>query len=573
MTSKTKISFFFVTVVAVFFIIGWEFGISPLKKSLEAASDKAKFVKQQLLASPRVHIPVNYISDLQYKTDVVHYDLSLDLYPEKKLLYGNAQLTCTFNDLHSKKLDLNLYDNMKISELLINGKEAPFVHEGTRLSVFLPENITDTFSVNINYEGTPQRIGLAAFVFGEINERSAVYNLSEPTYASTWFPCNDLPDDKAYADIKIINDTSYTSVSNGVLLEEKVSEGRKTAHWKTYYPISTYLISIYSSVYINYTDYYYSEITNDTLPIEYYVFPEHLENAKIDFQEHPKMIKFFSETFGEYPFMKEKYGVAEFLWQLGAMEHQTITGIGSNFVSGRRFFTDVYVHELAHHWWGDAVGPKSWKDIWLNEGFSTYSEALYDEYKAGDDALLATMLSKYNDNFYGTLYDPGDDLFSQTIYDKGAWVLHMLRWEVGDSTFFRILREYFERYKYKNASTEDFKSVCEEISGKNLTQFFEQWVFEGDDQIDADIEWSIESQKLNTYTIKLNIKQYQDRYKVFHFPLEIQFVDKNERFTNALFYINEREEEMYYDLKFEPVKIVADPYSWLLAEFTINKQK
>ncbi len=224
--------------------------------------------------------------------------------------------------------------------------------------------------------------------------------------------------------------------------------------------------------------------------IEYYVFPKQLENAKIDFAEHPQYIHFFAKTFGEYPFIKEKYGVAEFLWQLGAMEHQTITGIGSNFVSGHNFFRDIYVHELAHQWWGDAISPKSWNDIWLNEGFATYCEALYYEHKSGKKALISTMLSKKQDNFKGKLIEPGDDMFSATIYDKGAWVLHMLRWQVGDSTFFNILREYYKEYKYKSASTKDFQSVCEKISSQDLSQFFNQWVYDGEGNITLIYDWN-----------------------------------------------------------------------------------
>lgn len=573
MSTKTKTSFFSFCAFAVFFVIGWKFGFSPFRKSLDTAESNAKFVKQQLLGIPQVHTPPNYISENQYKTDILHYDLSFDLYPEKKLLVGSTEITGIFKDSGLPRIDLNLYDNMKINYLSLNGKEASYIHEGTRLSINLKEELPDTFVIKIKYEGKPKRVGLAAFVFGEINGRSVVYNLSEPTFASTWFPCNDLPDDKALADIRITNDSMYTSVSNGILAGESLTENRKTAHWKVLYPVSTYLISIYSSEYINFTDYYYSDITKDSMPIEYYVFPEHLENARKDFAEHPQMMKYFADTFGEYPFMKEKYGVAEFLWQLGAMEHQTITGIGSNFVSGRQFFTDIYVHELAHHWWGNAVGPKTWKDIWLNEGFSTYSEVLYDEHKSGKDALTASMLSKYNDYFTGTLYDPGDNLFSQTIYDKGAWVLHMLRWEVGDSGFFKILRDYFEKYKYSSASTNDFKLICEKVSGKNLTKFFDQWIYTGDDKIEMNIEWKIESIKMNNYTVKIDFKQFQDRYKIFHFPVELQFIDRNGRYESAVFYIDEREEEIFHDLKFEPQTIIADPDYWLLADIKVNQQK
>ena len=281
--------------------------------------------------------------------------------------------------------------------------------------------LVDTFTIEIKYKGTPQRSGFDGFVFGNVNGKSLVYNISEPIYASTWFPCDDDPADKALLDVEITNDSQFVSVSNGLLVSETNNGNKKTYHYKTVYPISTYLIAVYSAPYKTFYDVYIGLDGKDSMKVEYYVMPEHFEDAKIDFADHVDMMKTLSKIFGEYPFIKEKYGVAEFLWNFGAMENQTITGIGYAFVSGNDFFKDTYVHELAHHWWGNSVGPKTWNDIWLNEGFATYSEALYAEAKHGKDALKSKMQVKFSDNFRGTLYAP-KDLFGETVYDKGAWV-------------------------------------------------------------------------------------------------------------------------------------------------------
>ena len=337
-----------------------------------------------------------------------------------------------------------------------------------------------------------------------------------------------------------------------------------TYHWKTYYPISTYLICLYSSKYEEFSDKYISA-AGDTMPIQYYVFPNHLDEAKIDFKNTPKMIEFFSKTFGEYPFIKEKYGIAEFLWQMGAMEHQTVTGIGSNFVGGKNFFEDVYVHELAHHWWGNAVGPATWKDIWLNEGFSTYCEALYSESKSGNKALQSTMMSKYSDEFSNTLYDPGENLFSTTVYDKGGWVLHMLRWEVGDSAFFDILRTYFEEYKYKNASTNNFISICERISKRDLSKFFDQWVFTGKENIQLDYKWIIKKQSDGKLLIILDLMQKQEQYSIFEFKLEVKLEYDSEKSISKIFYINQKEKRIEILVDERPNQLILDPNNWLLA--------
>lgn len=501
----------------------------------------------------------------QNNIDVLHYDLKLDLFPESKLLIATINIQFKLNDTTMDSIHFNFYNNMKIKKLELNHKKIDYQQSNNLLS-FANQLKQDSCILEILYEGTPQKSGLGGFMFGKLNGKSVVYNLSEPDFASTWFPCNDLPTDKAMLDIYITNDSSQVSISNGNLIDVSVSGNRKTYHWQTVYPISTYLVSVYSSDYVSFSDQYISQDSSDTMSVDYFVFPDHLSDAKKDFKNHPKMLNIFSKLFGEYPFIKEKYGVAEFLWQAGAMEHQTITGIGSNFVSGNNFFEDIYIHELAHQWWGNAVGPKSWKDIWLNEGFATYSEALYYEAISGSDALKSTMLAKYQDRFKGKLYDPGENLFGTTVYDKGAWVLHMLRWEVGDEIFFKILKEYFNKYKYLNASTEDFKILSEQISKKNLENFFAQWVYKGEDQIKARYIWKSEIVN-DSNSVHLNIEQVQNDWKVFEFKLQVHLIYSDESTEDKILYVNQRDQKFTFNVKEKPEKIILDYDNWLLASF------
>ena len=280
-------------------------------------------------------------------------------------------------------------------------------------------------------------------------------------------------------------------------------------------------------------------------------------------------MKVFEELFGPYPFIKEKYSVAEFWWQGGAMENQTLTGIGSNYIIGLRLSTDMLIHELSHHWWGDAVTPKTWKDIWLNEGFATYSEALYWEKQAGFSALQSTLRAKFGTFDHGTLYNPGNALFSGLVYNKGGWVLHMLRREVGDGVFFKILREYFLKYKYGNASTDDFKNICEKISKKNLSQFFNQWIYKGEGIIKVEADWK-QAQTNNNYNSEIKIKQLQKGYDIYKFPMDIKLIyDKQDDYTVSTVYVSSRDTVINIQSKKKPTKIIFDPDKWLLANFEI----
>ena len=180
------------------------------------------------------------------------------------------------------------------------------------------------------------------------------------------------------------------------------------------------------------------------------------------------------------------------------------------------------------------------------------------------------MLSKFQDNFPGTLYNPGNNLFNSTVYDKGAWVLHMLRHEVGDSVFFKILRTYYNEYKYKNASTEDFENVCEKVSGKDLNKFFEQWVYVGEGDIDLNYKWS--SEKIidssgNNYRVSVALNQTQVKYKDYYFPLDIKFVNSSDSGLTKSFNITSRDTTIITLVNYKPETIVLDPDNWLLANY------
>lgn len=503
-----------------------------------------------------------YTTPEQKIIDVLHYDINIELFPEQEIIKGDVKIK--IKTLGVQKINLNLYDNLKINKVMLNGISTKYENKETSLVIMPAGNLKDTSLIEIAYEGKPKNMGFGSFAFGEKNDKSFIYVMNEPVFASTWLPCNDSPADKALIDIHITNDSSKVSVSNGLLAGVKTTGNRRTYHWKTVYPIATYLIALYSADYSSFSDEYISA-AKIKMPLTYYVTPDKLESAKKDFALHKDAISVFSKLFGEYPFIKEKYGVAEFLWTKGALENQTITGIGSPFISGMNFHRDLLLHELAHSWWGNAVGPADWKEIWLNEGFATYSVALYYEALTDIRALRSTMRNYYGEFPKGTLYNPAGDVFGRLVYDKGAWVLHMLRREVGDFSFFKILRNYYQDYKYRCAYTNNFKSVCETVSKKNLDFFFKQWIYKGTGIIDAQYSYSVSGKGNTDISVKMEITQKQDGYEAYSFPLDIKFTSAEGKNVVKTVYITKRQEQFELKLDFFPQEIVLDPDSWLLA--------
>ena len=497
--------------------------------------------------------------------DVLSYELKLDISQNEKSIKENAKIKLIAFDKTEKNIELDFYDNFEINYVKIDGKNALYVYENDKIEISTNNFKNDTITVEIDFEGKPQNLGFGSFRFEEKEGKHFVATLNEPIYASTWFPCNDTPEDKSLLTISITNDSNIVSLSNGNLINKITKGDRRTYVWKSEYPIATYLVSIYSAEYENFNQKYISD--NDTINFEYYVTDKNLENAKKDFSNHPKYLKILSKLFGEYPFKKEKYGVVEMLWQQGAMESQTITAIGSNFISGMNFYESMLIHELAHHWWGNSVTPKTWNDIWLNEGFATYSEALYYEKISGFDALKSTMSSfksRINSDDTQKLYNPGTNLFSSTVYNKGAWVLHMLRKEIGDSLFFSGIKTYYNKFKYGNANTQDLIQIFETVSNRNLDKFFNQWIFEGTGILELEIKLSEKVISKSEIELKIDIKQIQTGYENYHFPFEIELEDSSGNIKNISSYIKGNT-NLKYKLKNRLKNAYFDKNNWLLA--------
>lgn len=415
----------------------------------------------------------------QYQYDVTFYSIALEVNIVTEIIYGEVSQWARATQDGVTFCEIDLFDNLTVDSVKVDGGPGAYTHAGNVITVTLPGTLyeNDVFKITTFYHGHPVEGGFQAFAFDSRNSIPIVSTLSEPYFARTWWPCKDYPDDKAdsvYVQITYRSDLFCTS--NGVMTANIDNlDGTRTTTWEHRYPIATYLVSLAMSDYASWQENWYYGL-GESMPVHYWVFPDRLSAAQSGWSATTDMLDTLSDRYGRYPFADEKYAMSMFPWG-GAMEHQTNTSMGTYATS-----QSITVHEMGHQWWGDMITCVDWGHIWLNEGFATYTEALWFESLGG----FADLRSYMNNMFYssgGTIYCQDTtgvwSIFTTRVYDKGAWVLHMLRHVVGDETFFDILHTYYDdpNLKWGAASTEDFRDVCEAVSGIDLHDFFQDWIY------------------------------------------------------------------------------------------------
>ncbi len=581
---KSRI-FLFATVMLLVSFTFWGFVSYNVIKTVVSGKGLSKCVR--MIASRYEDFKYSHLqreddsSNVSYQNlyDVQNYRLKLSFDIPRKYIFGNLEMNALNLSDTLNKIYLNFSSDMKINGILLNGENAVYKSENNFIIIDSRNKVraSENFIVKIDYEGSPKNSGFDSFGFKTFDDEPGIYTLSEPNYAPTWWPCKDLTTDKTTFEMIISVPSQLTAVSNGVLQEVKDEpNGYKTFYWKESYPITTYLVSIAIGKYDKWSEVYFSSDSSKRMPVDYYTYPSYTERAKTDWKNTVGMVGYFSGLFGEYPFINEKYGMAMFGWVSGSMEHQTITSMGYTLVTGTGTYEDVVVHELVHQWFGDAVSPRSWKDIWLNEGFATYGEALWVEHTKGKDEYTKYMMKQDFGNFQGTVYNPEGFIFGPTVYNKGSWCLHMLRGVVGDSVFFRILNTYFDRYKYKTADTYDFKKVCEEVSGTDLTYFFNEWIFEAKGRPQYKYSWKsdefMDQKNSGVYTLRLNLRQTQDDYYIYKMPVTVT-VKTDSGTEEFSFFNNMKSQQFEQPVKGKPTEVIIDNDNRILKKIEKEEYK
>jgi aminopeptidase N len=440
-------------------------------------------------------------------------------------------------------------------EVMESGKALKTVHKNDQLVIYLqqPAKTGSVLTFQISYMGVPED-GL--IISKNRHGDRTFFADNWPNRAHNWLPLNDVPGDKASVEFIVTAPAHYKIISNGTLVcEEKVGSDKVRTHWKEEAPIPTKVMVIGAARFaVARVDSSYA------IPVTAWVYPQDSASGFYDYALADDILGFFETYIGPYPF--KKLANVQSKTMFGGMENASAIFYAENTVTGTRKSEALLVHEIVHQWFGNTATEKSFAHLWLSEGFATYLTDVYIERKYGRDSFTKRLqdereqVIKFAKNSARAVVDSTAnymDLLNANSYQKGGWVLHMLRSEVGDSLFKRIIQTYYGRYKWSNADTRDFQKVVEDASGKDFKVFFDQWLYRPgvpELQIKKDI---------GKDGLKLDIVQVKN---LFQFPLEIA-VTANGKTTKQVIFVKGK--ETTYKLEMKGVSgVVIDPDKKLL---------
>ena len=509
------------------------------------------------------HAPDQVLASGNYK--VKYYRCEWEVDPAVYYITGKVTayfLTTTL----ANSISFDLMNSMTVDSVKQRNAQLGKLQTGNLLQVNFSAtlNAGTLDSISIYYKGPPANTGFGSFAQTTHSGVPVIWTLSEPYGSRDWWPCRNGLDDKADSiDIIVTCPAAYKAAANGLLQSETLVNGgtKKITWWKHRYPIATYLVCFSVTNFSVFNNSVQLGAVN--LPMQTFCYPENLASFLAGTQNVLDAMQLYHNNFGDYPFIKEKYGHVQFGWG-GGMEHQTSTFV-YNIGEG------LIVHELAHQWFGDKVTCASWEDIWLNEGFATYLASFYMETK-----YPASTLNNRRNIINNVTGLPGgsvwvDDTTSvgrifdgRLSYNKGSCLLNMLRWKLGDSSFFNGLRNYQKDplLAYGFAKTPDLQRNLEQVSGQNLTEFFNDW-FKGQGYPTYKVEWSqIGASHVN---IKMNQTTSHPSVPFFALPVALKFINSTQ--SKTIVVDNKNNGEIFLrDIGFIADTVLVDPDYWLVTK-------
>jgi aminopeptidase N len=417
--------------------------------------------------------------------DIIHYDFSISISDTNNFIYGHASINVNFTgtvsilsfDLKNTGADEK---GMKVQNITFDKGSINWVHKNDRIDITINDSIKAGSQgiFTIDYSGVPaDGLIISENKFG----RRTFFADNWPDRAHNWLPCVDHPYDKATVDFIVTSPDHYEVIGSGHLVEEScMPHHTKLTHWKEDVPLATKVMAIGIAPFA-----VRLEGNVNGIPVWTWVFTENRKEGFFDYSVGLKPLALFSSIIGPYPY--EKLANVQSRTIFGGLENASCIFYAENSVTGKGTAENLMAHEIAHQWFGNSVTENDWRHVWLSEGFATYLTAVYQEMTYGKKRSDETMKSARNRVIGYSLRSPAPvvdttitdlmKLLNTNSYQKGAWVLHMLRHEIGDDTFWKGMRLYYEEFKNKNALTGDFQKVMEKVSNRNLDYFFKQWVF------------------------------------------------------------------------------------------------
>ena len=494
--------------------------------------------------------------------DVNYYRCNWNIDPAVRFISGSVTSYFTITSA-TNNIVYDFSAVMVVDSVYFRGSKIGFQqtgNNGLQLNFPLTLNPGQLDSVSIYYKGTPPSTG--AFTQALHNAVRIIWTLSEPYGARTWWPCKDMLKDKADSiDIIITNPSNFVSSSNGLPVLETVSGLQRTTRWKHRYPIAAYLVAFAVTNYVVSSD--VAVLPTRTMPVVAYAYPESTTSFNLATGTAKFCLEEFSKLITEYPFVQERYAQTQFSIG-GGMEHQTNSFIGSSSPG-------LVAHELGHQWFGDKVTCGSWSDLWLNEGFATYMEYVHTELAnpANKQFILQNWRNSITALASGSVYvldtlDVNRLFSSRLTYNKGGYLVHMLRWKLGDSVFFRGVRRYLNDpvVAYKTALSSDLKRNLEQESGQNLTEFFNDWLY-GEGYPDYNAQWT---QKPNLEVqVKLNQAPSHPSVSFFEMPVPLRFISTTK---DTIIRVEHTQNGQVFTVNpgFIADTMIIDPALWILSK-------
>jgi aminopeptidase N len=502
--------------------------------------------------------------------DINHYRFQLQLNDSTDVITGKADITLTLKQA-AQAIELQLKNwspqgkGMRIEQLALNGTKHNFTHQHDRINIPLTAKhpVGTQLKLTVEYKGIPSDgLIIGKNRFGD----RTFFGDNWPNRAHCWLPTIDHPADKASVEFIVIAPSHYDVIGNGVRVEESyLNNKQKLTHWREDINIPTKVMVIGAA---RFAVQYAGAVGN--IPVEHWVYPQNRLEGFYDYSAALSILDFFNSHIGPYPY--KKLANVQSKTRYGGMENASNIFYNEDYVNGKADRNELIAHEIAHQWFGNSASEKEWSHVWLSEGFATYFAHLYDEYTLGVEKRKVDMkkdrdevVKYFKDHplpvVNNAFHDPME-LLNVNSYQKGSWVLHMLRQEVGNENFWKGIRQYYTQYQHSNALTEDLEKVMETVSGLNLDQFFKQWVYKAGHPI-LKSDWNYDPA---TKVLQISIDQTQSS-SLFTFPLEIGILEEtNDGYRVEKVKISQSSEKFTFSGVNKPVRVVLDPYINLLFE-------